>query len=152
LGAGTPRRRGWLRRLLGRGPASGSADLGRRGEDEAARHLKSLGMRVLARNVRVGALEGDLVCEDRDGTVVLVEVKARLRDPAGPVRSGAVAPEAAVNARKRRALRTLLGLLARRHGWESRPKRIDLVTVEFAPGTARPVALRHIPGAVGERG
>jgi putative endonuclease len=54
-------------------------ELGRRGEDAAARHLRKLGWKVLYRNFR--APEGgevDLVCRDGD-TLVFAEVKTRAR-------------------------------------------------------------------------
>ena len=50
--------------------------LGRRGEDEAARHLKSLWYRILGRRERV--LRGDIDIVALDGrTVVFVEVRSR---------------------------------------------------------------------------
>ncbi len=49
---------------------------GRRGEDDAAAFLESLGYRILARNYRTSAGEADLIAiEGR--TLVIVEVKRR---------------------------------------------------------------------------
>ena len=50
--------------------------VGRLGEDAAASHLEAKGLRVLERNVCLGRLELDLVCEHQD-TLVFVEVKTR---------------------------------------------------------------------------
>ncbi|MBI4601734.1 MAG: YraN family protein, partial [Planctomycetes bacterium] len=59
--------RALLERFLGGG-------LGRRGERAAARHLRRQGLRILARNVREGRGEIDLVALD-GATLVFVEVK-----------------------------------------------------------------------------
>ncbi|MCE9543121.1 MAG: YraN family protein, partial [Verrucomicrobia bacterium] len=51
--------------------------LGRWGEDEASRHLKRLGWKILRRNFRApGGGEVDLVCRDHE-TLVFAEVKTR---------------------------------------------------------------------------
>ena len=73
-----------MNRWRNRGFASTEApdprhELGRRGEDAAARHLRQRGWKVLHRNFR--APEGgevDLVCRDGD-TLVFAEVKTRAR-------------------------------------------------------------------------
>jgi putative endonuclease len=78
--------------------------IGARGEDLAAAHLERLGLRVIARNVRVTAGEIDLIAFD-GSTLVFVEVKsARSRGAAH--RSGA-APLARLGTAQRRRLRRL---------------------------------------------
>ena len=72
-------------------------DLGRDAEDAAAAYVASLGMRVLARNVRGRGGEIDIVAAD-GAIVVFIEVKAR----SGRTFGSAIA---AVDARKRRRLR-----------------------------------------------
>lgn len=57
-------------------PATYRRDLGRSGEDAAARHLESLGWQVLERNWRCREGEIDLIAAD-GATVVIVEVKTR---------------------------------------------------------------------------
>ena len=54
-----------------------AANLGVIGEDFVARTLVKRGMKVLERNWRIREGELDLIVEDRDGTIVFVEVKAR---------------------------------------------------------------------------
>ena len=58
-----------------RSPAS-HLELGAEGETRAARHLVRRGYRIVARNVRAGGVELDLVVR-RGRIIVFVEVKAR---------------------------------------------------------------------------
>jgi putative endonuclease len=78
--------------------------LGRRAEEIVARELGAAGWRLVARNVRVPEIRGEIDLIALDGrTLVFVEVKA-LRAPA---RSGPETPAAAVGPRKRAKLRRL---------------------------------------------
>ena len=110
--------------------------VGRAGEDRAAQHLEDLGYRVLARNVRAGGVEIDLVVS-RGGVVVFVEVKARRGRRHG-------AAEEAVDGRKRaRLVRGAAAWLAgqpRRY----RRARFDVVACELEGGAWH---VRHWPGA-----
>lgn len=64
-------------------PAEGHLVLGRWGEERAARHLKSLGWKVLRKNFRApGGGEVDLVCRDGE-TLVFAEVKTRRSEELG---------------------------------------------------------------------
>jgi putative endonuclease len=109
--------------------------LGRAGEDEAARYLEGLGYRVLARNVRAGGVELDLVVS-RGGLVAFVEVKTRR----GRAHGGA---EEAVDARKReRLVRGAAAWLAGQTRRYART-RFDVVACEREGGAWR---LRHWPG------
>lgn len=135
----------WVRRLLRAARIAPHLSLGRLGEREAERLLRSQAYRVLARNAVCRVGEADLVCEAPDGrTIVIVEVKTRRP---GRGRSG-LRPETAVGARKRRKLLAVARYLARANGWEGRPLRIDVVAVEWPAGPhARPSARHHV-GAV----
>ena len=113
-----------------------SKPLGARGEDAAADHLRSLGWRILDRNVRVPMGEADIVAESDSGEVVLVEVKCRvLDDRAHPP------PERQVGPRKAAKLRAIMQHLSRANDWEKRRKRIDVVAIDW-PREGKPV-IRH---------
>lgn len=114
--------------------------LGAAGERLAARYLEGQGYRVLARNVRLPPWgEIDLVAE-RDGTLVLVEVRVRR----GQAFGGALA---SIGPTKRmRMLRTALAYLATL-GDTAPPARIDLVAITL-DRAGRPVHINHITNAV----
>jgi putative endonuclease len=103
----------------------GRQDLGRAGEEAAARHLEAAGWRILARRWRGAGREIDLVAE-RAGTVALVEVKTRRR---GALASGATA----VDWRKRRQLAGAGAVAAER--WRgARELRFDVIEVTWDSG------------------
>lgn len=144
-------------RVGGRGV--NSSGTGALGERLAARRLRRSGYRVLLRNVRLPVGELDIVCLAPDRrTIVVVEVKCRVVKGEMGMRR----PEAAITAHKRRKLRSLAELLRRRRGWDDRPIRIDVVSVEIAGGASagrglfdrlrgrgHRAAIRHYEGAVG---
>ncbi len=128
-----------------RAPEPATKALGRRGEDEAAAHLKRQGFRIIARNVQVPMGEADIVAHAPDGrAVVIVEVKSRLRTPGQSARSAATPPEAAITQRKRRKLLSIARHLAASNGWHDRPVRIDVVAVEFTHGSPTPTLRHHV--------
>ncbi|MCB9838956.1 MAG: YraN family protein [Phycisphaeraceae bacterium] len=142
--------RRWLEvRWPGRRPGravDGSRDpIGPAGERVAARKLRRDGYRVIARNVRTGSGEVDLVCVAPDRrTIVFVEVKTRRVGGSGA--APARRPETSVGAHKQEKLRRLAREVARKRGWTGRPLRIDVVAVEW-PARGRPV-VRHTERAV----
>jgi len=124
-------------RLAPSGPA-----IGARGEELAGAHLERLGLRVIARNVRLGAGEIDLIACDRD-TLVFAEVKTAR---AGGAR-GAV-PLERLEARQRlRLRRTAVRWLAESPD-RPRPRtiRFDAIGV-LLDGRGRLVRLEHLEGA-----
>lgn len=61
----------------------GHLALGQWGEEQAARHVRGLGWKILRRNFRApGGGEVDLVCRDRE-TLVFAEVKTRRSEEMG---------------------------------------------------------------------
>ncbi|MBA4358375.1 MAG: YraN family protein [Desulfovibrio sp.] len=112
-------------------------DLGRQGEDEAGRLLEAKGLRVLERNLRLGRLELDLICEDGD-TLVFVEVKTRAE-------GSLAAPADGLTRQKRaRLLRAAQSYLSGRNLWH-RSCRFDLVSIHFRQGAV--ARIEHVPNA-----
>jgi len=116
--------------------------LGKRGESEAAAHLRRLGYRIAAKNVRAGGVEIDLIAT-KARIVAFVEVKTRSSQRYG-------APEDAVDARKRERL--IRGALAWLHEQAPRPwrKRCPTIRFDVIACTLQPdgnLHLRHIEAA-----
>jgi putative endonuclease len=129
-------RRVWrsLRQHLRPAPCS----LGQRGEVEAARYLRRLGYKIVARGSRSPLGELDLVAVDGQ-TVVFVEVKTRESSSGGH-------PAEAVNADKQQRL-TRLGLsFLKHHGLLDYPARFDVVAITW-PADARRPTIEHIANA-----
>ena len=103
-----------------------SAGLGALGETEGARHLESLGFRILERRFRTRTGEIDLVAEE-GGTLVFVEVKSRSA-------LGFGRPAEAVDARKQARLRRTAEIYLIEHGARDRPCRFDVLEVLRSSG------------------
>jgi putative endonuclease len=115
------------------------AQRGRHAEDAAEAHLLGLGHEMLARNLRLGHLEVDLLSLDpHDGALVLTEVKARA--------GGRHAPELRVDRSKRRHLILAARVLLQRASFRRRAVRFDVIAVQLDP-TGNSIDLRHIPRA-----
>lgn len=112
--------------------------LGARGEALAARHLKRLGYKIVARGQRTHLGELDLVAVD-SRTVVFVEVKTRESHLAGH-------PAEAIDAEKERRLtRAALGYL-KRHDLLECAARFDVVAITWPSDGGKPV-VEHIKNA-----
>ena len=119
--------------------------IGDEGERLAALRLEALGWRVLARNLRLGRDEVDLLAVDPGppGALVIVEVRRRGRRDFGLA-------EESLDHRKRTALRRVAGGLAGRTNLPDGsplprlPLRIDLVAIDPGPD-GRP-SIRHHRG------
>ena len=95
-----------------------------RGERAAARAMRRAGCRVIARNLKLGPGEIDLLCRDRKtGEFVVVEVKARIG------RGDGRRPEDAITHAKRQKLLQLVRALQREERVRGRPIRVDVVAV-----------------------
>lgn len=114
-------------------------DSGRHAEDAAEAMLLGRGHTAVARNLRLGHLEVDLVTLDpSDGSLVLTEVKAR--------RGGRHAPELRVDRAKRRNLVRAAAILLARPAFRRRPVRFDVVAVQLS-AEGCPLDIRHLPRA-----
>ncbi len=116
-----------------------AAALGRLGEDAALSFYLACGYHLLARRVRRGCGEIDLVVT-RASVIVFVEVRTR-----GP---GSVARAAETITRdKLRRLRTAArAWLAEQPSAAARDLRCDVVAIDLA-GEGKGLVLRHFPGA-----
>ena len=99
-------------------------ELGALGERLAVEHLRTLGLRILARNWRCRYGELDVIAADGDRTVVFIEVKTRSGDGFGGI------AEAVTRAKVRR-IRRLAGiwLAGQDTGWAQ--VRIDVIGVRI---------------------
>jgi putative endonuclease len=112
--------------------------LGQRGEEAAARFLRRLGYKGLARGRRLRPGELDLVMAD-GRTIVFIEVKTRTSQDAGH-------PSEAVDLAKQRRLTRLAVTFMKRHGLLDYPCRFDIVAVTWPADGRRPV-IEHFPNA-----
>ena len=103
---------------------SRKSETGRLGEQLACKYLEAQGFTVIHRNLRIGALETDIICENED-YVVFAEVKTRRRTGA-KTRFGSARD--AVDAKKKAHLLEGAREYLRANPTEKRP-RIDLLEV-----------------------
>jgi len=124
-----------------RHPPAPHLALGNEGEARAADYLAAQGYRIVARNVRAGGVELDLVVR-RGRTVVFVEVKTRRSHRFG-------APELAIDARKRRRLVRGAYAWLRERGRGFQSARFDVIAWQvFSRGSGETTwKLRHIQNA-----
>ncbi len=111
---------------------------GNRSERAAARFLRRLGCRILARNYRCPHGELDLVAE-QGGCIIFVEVRSTGGDD--PER-----PALSVDDAKQRRLTRLALHYLRQHHLLDRPARIDVITVTW-PAHQREPRIDHYPQA-----
>ncbi|MCG8591817.1 MAG: YraN family protein [Proteobacteria bacterium] len=111
--------------------------LGSEGEKRAARFLARRGYRIVARNVRAGGVELDLVAAKRD-LLVFVEVKTRRSERYGSAAAGLGA------AQRRRLLRGAHAYLVRQ---TERPARIRFDVIACTLEARARWRVRHWPGA-----
>jgi putative endonuclease len=112
-----------------------SATLGQRGEALAAKYLRRLGYKIVARGNRGALGEIDLVAVD-GRTVVFVEVKTRRSQDAGH-------PADAVDYDKQRRLTRLAVGYLRRHNLLEYPARFDVIAITWPAGRGKPT-IEHI--------
>ncbi len=123
-----------------------TTEIGRLGETLAAEYLKGKGYDIIARNVRIGHLELDLICEN-ETHLLFVEVKTGT-DVKNPKYGR---PAAAVNAKKKQNLISAAEAYLRMHPTEKQP-RIDVIELYLnrkgAFATLSPKGIKHIENAL----
>ncbi len=113
--------------------------LGEAGERAAAEFLQKSGYRILSRNQRTKQGEIDIIARSPQNAVVYIEVKTR--------RPGRWTGQSAITPSRKRRLIRAGQALARRHGWQDGPLRIDVMVLEYSdPGA--PPSIRHYVNAV----
>lgn len=113
-------------------------ELGRYGEEQAAKYLRRKGYRIVETNYSCRAGEIDLIACDRK-YVVFVEVKLRKDDRFAAAREF-------VTAAKQRRILTTASLWLAAHESELQP-RFDVVEVYAPQGAEGRVEIRHIEDA-----
>lgn len=114
-------------------------DIGRWGEDVAARYMEEKGWYIRHRDWRYNNTDIDLVCIDEaDTTLVFVEVKTRSTDEWG-------SPTEAVDSEKRRHVITAASAYKSMFRKENRLSRYDIIAVTGTPETGH--TIRHIEDA-----
>lgn len=111
-------------------------ELGRAGEERAARYLRSRGYVILDRNWRCDQGEIDIVAH-RDDRLCIVEVKTRRTEQYGH-------PFEAVDERKRRRLWRLAFAWAAAHPDAARRRDIRLEAVGLIGADAETARLEHL--------
>ena len=112
-------------------------ELGALGEQLAVEHLRTLGLRILARNWRCRYGELDVIAADGNRTVVFIEVKTRSGDGFGGI------AEAVTHAKVRRIRRlAAIWLAGQDTSWAH--VRIDVIGVRI--GRRRVPELTYLRG------
>ncbi|WP_374314805.1 YraN family protein [Microbacterium sp.] len=111
-------------------------ELGRAGEERAARYLAEAGYDVVARNWRCAAGEIDIVAVDA-GTVVVVEVKTRRTEAFGH-------PFEAIDPRKRARLWRLAMAWTAVHRDIVQHRRLRIDAIAVLGADARTAHLEHL--------
>lgn len=112
-----------------------NAELGRRGEDAAARFLDRRGYEIVARNWTCSAGEADIIARDEE-TAVFVEVKTRSSCDKGM-------PSEAVDAAKRERYERIALQFLKGYDVVDVPVRFDIVSIVMM-GTNRAMIRHHI--------
>jgi len=107
-----------------------AATLGQRGENAAARFLRQLGYKIVARGYRDQLGELDLIALD-GRTVVFVEVKTRTNHDAGH-------PAESITHDKQRRLTRLALLYLKRHRLLEQSARFDVIAVTWPEHATQP--------------
>ena len=112
--------------------------LGRWGEERAARFLKKRRYKIVERNYRCRLGEIDIVARWRE-TLVFVEVKTRRDEEDIP-------PQYSVNRRKQLQIIRTARVYLKEHYLSAEKCRFDVIAIVAGAGK-KPQEIRHFPGA-----
>lgn len=101
--------------------AHNKKQMGQRGEEMAAKHLRRKGYRIIARNVRTRQGEIDIVAKHK-GVLVFAEVKTRRSKSYGH-------PKQALTPDKQRRISMAALAYLKKHDAMQRPARFDVVSI-----------------------
>ena len=96
---------------------------GKKGEDEAAKYLKKIGMRIICRNYRCKLGELDIVAEDH-GVLVFVEVRSRRTKGYG-------LPQETIGLKKRAQVRKVAQYYLLKENLINRDCRFDVLAMQL---------------------
>ncbi len=119
-----------------RSPQSHRNNIGKVGEDIAARYLLSHRYLLVERNFRIRYGEIDIIAREKE-TLVFVEVKTRVGNVYGT-------PEEAVTPRKLQEVVRTGEYYRLQHPDGSKSYRVDVISLTLAPETLHIVRFRHI--------
>lgn len=116
-------------------------DLGKWGEEVAAKYLEQQGWYIRHRDWRYKHTDIDIVCiDEEDTTLLFVEVKTRASDVYGR-------PSEAVDADKRRNIMNAASAYRRMFRKENRMVRYDIIAIVGSPDGPMPPVIEHIVDA-----
>ena len=115
-------------------------ELGKEGERLAATYLSARGYTIIERNWRCSEGEVDIICEDDDGTTVLVEVKTRQTRH----EDAHILPELSVDENKQHKL-SRLALWYLVNNPNAHSVRFDVIAINVVSSSS--ARLRHLIGA-----
>lgn len=116
------------------------AEVGKWGEETAARYLEDKGYTIVARHFTHRIGEIDIVAV-KGGRVIFVEVKTRTNNRFG-------APEESIGYHKQEKLRRTADVYMLKHRLHNTPYQIDSVAVMYDPMTKQ-TTIRHLENVVG---
>ncbi len=121
---------------------SSRAQIGKWGEEVAARYLEDKGYKIAARHFTHRIGEIDIVAA-KDGRIIFVEVKTRTNNRFG-------APEESIGWHKQEKLRRTADVYMLKHRLHNVPRQIDSVAVMYDRITKQ-TTIRHLENVVGGR-
>jgi putative endonuclease len=124
---------------------SGHISVGKKGEDLAVEYLIKKGYAIIHRNWRVGGMEIDIICKDKKGQIIFVEVKSLKK--IGKSAFADLLPEDNVTKGKMRSVRSAVQMFVAKHSdqvEESSGIRIDVIALTISD---KDVIINHYENA-----